>query len=304
MLPPATTIQRAHPSTSSALTGVAALPATCGELFQGLLDGQPCLVSCPIDWCSRARVTLRPGGKGWLSPQPIPKTLAALALAALHLGLPGSGSVVIESTLPAGRGYGASTADIGAALYALARAAGRSLRAAEAARLAVQVEPTDSTLLRGLALFSHRDGGWRRGLGRAPRLAVLVLDPGGQVDTLAYNRQVTPQSLRRFAAAHRDAFEMIAGGLAEGDWPRLGQGATLSALTHQAVLFNPWLEAAQAAGRAVGGLGLCRAHSGTVLGILLDPARVAPLEAQEQVRAMLPAEVAVRLHWLVDGGPR
>jgi len=29
--------------------GQAALPGTCGELFQGLVDGEPCLVSCPID---------------------------------------------------------------------------------------------------------------------------------------------------------------------------------------------------------------------------------------------------------------
>jgi L-threonine kinase len=289
------------------MEGSAALPATCGELFQGLLDGQPCLVSCPIDWYVSACVTLEPAASapGWRSDQTASaKTLAALALAAQRLGLPEAGRVEIESGLPAGRGYGASTADIGAALYAQARAAGRSLDPRKAACIASQVEPSDSTLFQGLALFAHRDGLLLEDLGSAPPLAVIVLDPGGEVDTLAYNRRVTPATLRPHAPAHAEAIAMIRAGLAEHDWEALGEGATLSARTHQAVLFNPWLESALDVCRAVHGLGACRAHSGTILGVLIDPARTHPNEAQALVRAALPHEVEVRLHQLVDGGAR
>ena len=284
--------------------GQAALPATCGELFQGLLGDQPCLVSCPIDWYSRACISLAPDGRGWRSRRPLPKTLAALSLAAARFDLPRAGWVEIESGLPSARGYGASTADIGAALFALACAAGATLHPAQAARLAVEVEPTDSTLFPGLALFAHRDGGLCADLGRAPRLALLVLDPGGQVDTLAYNREVTPASLRRLAPAHREAYELLRAGLADGDWRTVGQGATLSACAHQAVLFNPWLDAALDLSRALDGVGVCRAHSGTILGLLLDPARTVPAEACAQARQRLPAQVAIRQHWLVDGGVR
>ena len=284
--------------------GQAALPATCGELFQGLLDGQPALVSCPIDWYATARLTVEPEAQEWRSEQPIPKTLAALSLAAACFDLPEAGRVEIESGLPTGRGYGASTADIGAALYALARAARRPLVPAQAARIAVKVEPTDSTLFPGLALFAHRDGPLLADLGRSPRLAVLVLDPGGQVDTLAYNREVTPASLRRLAPAHREAYELLQAGLAEGDWRVVGQGATLSARTHQAVLPSPWLDAALDLCRALDGLGVCRAHSGTILGLLLDPARAVLAEAYAQARRRLPAQVAIRQQWLVDGGAR
>lgn len=39
-------------------TAVAAIPATCGEFVQGIWQGQPCLVSCPIDQYSTATVTV------------------------------------------------------------------------------------------------------------------------------------------------------------------------------------------------------------------------------------------------------
>jgi len=53
-----------------ATTGLAhvALPAACGELVQGTLDGVRCLVSCPIDRYSIAKVTLQPE-PGWVQRQ-------------------------------------------------------------------------------------------------------------------------------------------------------------------------------------------------------------------------------------------
>lgn len=284
------------------VTGRGALPATCGELFQGLIDDQPCLISCPIDWLATAHVTLQADASGWHSAQPLSKTLAALALASEGFAL--GGQVEIASPIPMGRGYGSSTADIGAALYALARAAGRELGPPEAAQLAAQVEPTDSTLFPGLTLFAHRDGCLLEDLGPAPGLAVLVLDPGGEVDTLAYNREMPSERLRRFTGAHREAFGLIQNGLAARDWEAVGRGATLSATTHQAVLFNPLLEAALDLSRTLGGLGVCRAHSGTILGLLIDPARVEPATALQGARAALPPGVTMRLHQLVDGGAR
>lgn len=284
--------------------GSASLPGTCGELFQGVLDGEPCLVSCPIDAYAHAKVRYEPEAPTWVGPANRPKAWAAAQAGARHLGLSRGGTLRIASALPLSRGYGSSTADVGAALFATAHAVGRTLDHVVAARLAAQIEPSDSTLFPGLALFAHRDGASLAALGPAPPLGVIVLDPGGEVDTLAYNREVDPQTLQRFAAEHRRAFTMLSCGLAQHDWALVGQAATLSAQTHQTVLFNPCLEAALAACRALGGLGVCRAHSGTVLGILLDPVRIDPLEAMRVVRAHVPARVELRLHTLIDGGAR
>jgi L-threonine kinase len=164
------------------------MPATCGELAQGTLDGVRCLVSCPIDRFSHCQIELV-RGSGWVVPPDVPKSFAALRAAVNHLRCTQWGDRLrLESTIPRGRGYGSSTADIGATLHTLAQALGKPLSAETVARLAVGVEPSDSTLFPGLALFAHRDGGFHQCLGAAPPLAVLLLDPGGKVDTVAFNR--------------------------------------------------------------------------------------------------------------------
>ncbi|MEJ2560223.1 MAG: hypothetical protein P8186_29215, partial [Anaerolineae bacterium] len=112
-----------------------ALPATCGELVQGTLDGIPCLVSCPIGRYSTAEVCLRPG-PGWDVPPDAAKAAAALRDGLAYLDRPElGGRLRLVTDLPRGRGYASSTADIGATLFALARVMGHPLASDEAARL-------------------------------------------------------------------------------------------------------------------------------------------------------------------------
>jgi L-threonine kinase len=273
-------------------------------LVQGTLDGGDCLVSCPIDRYSRAEVYRRQGS-GWTVPGDAPKTRAALHMALAYLGQTHSGGAVrLHSTLPRSRGYGSSTADLGATLYALGRVVGRELSAAEVARLAVQVEPSDSSLFPGLALWDHRGGQYYEDLGAPPPLSVLVLDPGGEVDTLAFNRLDHRPRLRQLASQHREAFELLRVGLQQNNPTAIGAAATLSATAHQALLFNPWLPPVLALAREVKALGVCRAHSGTLLGLLLDP-HDADVDGilTLVVRRFAPALTVLRLS-LVHGGPR
>ena len=248
-----------------------ALPGTCGELVQGTLDGEPCLISCPIDSYSIAEVRFQPC-VGWAVPEHAPKTRAALQAGLAYLGRATSGGYVrLQTELPHGRGYGSSTADIGATLYALGQAAGRALAPSEVARLAVLVEPSDSSLFPGLALWDHRYGHVYEDLGTPPALTVIVVDPGGVVDTLAFNQLDHRGVLRQLALQHREAFALLRQGLQQHNLEAIGAAATLSARAHQAILANPLLETTLALARNVSALGVCRAHSGTLLGLLLDP---------------------------------
>jgi L-threonine kinase len=281
-----------------------ALPATCGELVQGTLDGIPCLVSCPIGRYSMAEVRLRPG-PGWDAPPDAPKAAAALRGGLAYLGRSGSGGRLrLVTDLPRGRGYASSTADVGATLFALGQAMGQPLTSEEVAQLAVGVEPSDSTLFPGLTLFDHRGGGFHECLGPAPSLSVVILDPGGEVDTLAFNRVDHRGTLRRLAPEHRRAFALLREGLEQRDWEALGEATTLSACAHQAILPDPLLEPALALARKVGALGVCRAHSGTLLGLLLDPVHADVPAIVDFVAHRLPDGVSVACHPLVDGGPR
>jgi L-threonine kinase len=281
-----------------------ALPGTCGELAQGTLDGEPCLISCPIDYYSIAEVCFQ-SWNGWTVPEHAPKTRAALQVGLAYLDRATSGGYVrLQTTLPRGRGYGSSTADIGATLYALGEAAGQELIPSEVARLAVHVEPTDSSLFPGLALWDHRYGHVYEDLGVPPALMVVILDPGGVVDTLAFNQGDYREVLGRLAPQHCEAFALVREGLRQGNLEALGTAATLSARAHQAILANPLLEPALSLARDVRALGVCRAHSGTLLGLLLDPkdADVPAITALAAQR-FAPA-VAVFSRSLVSGGLR
>lgn len=283
----------------------ASLPGTCGELVQGTLEDIACLVSCPIDRTSRAEVRLHAAAPGWDSPQNSPKTMAALrtGLCYLDSSMVG-GRLTLVSDLPRGRGYASSTADVGAALYALGQAIGRPFSASEVAQLAVSVEPSDSTIFPGLCLLAHRDNSFHECLGEAPQLDVLVLDPGGKVDTLAFNRQDHRHQLRRAAPDHREAFDLLRIGLKKKDWPTLGAAATLSARIHQSILVNPLLEAALPLAVTVGALGVCRAHSGTLVGLLLDARQCDVCSILSFVSARLEGRAAVYHHHFVSGGAR
>jgi len=286
--------------------GAAALPATCGELVQGTLDGVRCLVSCPISHYSMARVTLHPE-RGWQVPHNASKAGAALqaALSFDKLRMPESGGTLeLVSDLPRGRGYGSSTADIGATLFALGEALGQPLSAAIASQLAVNIEPSDSTLFPGLTLFDHRAGSFYAYLGPSPPLTVLVIDPGGQVDTLAFNRLDHRAALRRLAPIHQQAFALLRHGIQAEEWDALGAAATLSARAHQALLPNPWLERVLDLARQVRALGTCRAHSGTLLGLLLDPSHADVPSVTKFIQDRLPKPITVRAYAMVGGGPR
>jgi L-threonine kinase len=280
------------------------LPATCGELVQGTLDGIPCLVSCPINLYSMAQVSLT-SAPGWEVPRHAPKTAAALHAGLAYLGgVRWGGRLRLLNQLPRGRGYGSSTADIGAALFALSQALGRKMSPEKVAGLAVGVEPSDSSIFPGLTLFDHRDGRFYESLGSAPPISVVVIDPGGEVDTLDFNSVDRCKALRRLAPQHYEAFSLLRQGLESREWQAVGEAATLSACLHQSILPSPLLDPVLALAREVKALGVCRAHSGTLLGLLLDPLCADVDSAADFVGRCVPDTVTVTSYTLVNGGPR
>ena len=288
-----------------------AVPGACGELVQGTLDGVPCLVSCPIDRMVEVEVVASPGlcpeglpGDGQVTaPSTMPKTRQAVELALAELGRRDV-DVTIERWrgLPESKGFASSTADIVAALYGLAWALGESISAEWATRLALQIEPTDSLAWRELVLLAHRDGRLIELLGVAPSLQVLVLDWGGAVDTLAFNRTDHRTALQRLAPIHRDVFAMLREGVASGDIGLIGRASTLSAQAHQCILYKPQLDMVLELANAVNSPGVCVAHSGTLIGVLLPTQGAADTAAY--ILSRLPGEPIHGLHSLVQGGPR
>ena len=280
-------------------------PGTCGELFQGILEDIPCLVSCPIDKKVRLEVSLCRGPSMMMLPAGMEKTRRSLEEAVRRFGLSSFFITVRKKNpLPEGRGYASSTADILGALYGLAELSGYSLTPEEATSIAVSVEPTDSLAWPGLALLDHREGRMMRMLGCPPPMDVLVIDSGGFVDTEEFNRRDILPVLRRHAGLYEEACSMLSRGISEGDVSAIGRASAMSALASSSFLPKDGLKEILEIGRSFGSPGICTAHSGTLVGVLLDPSSEDGWGGLVgALRKFLPEGTTIAHHRIVSGGP-
>jgi len=140
-------------------------------------------------------------------------------------------------------------------------------------------------------------------LGSASFANVVILDPGGAVDSEDFNARDWKPALKKLASQHRQAFDLLQQGIAAQDLSAIGEAATLSAKAHQSILFNPLLDHALALARETGAVGICRAHSGTILGLLFSNAAFDEGEVIPYLRKHLPPRIHLRVTELTEGGP-
>ncbi|MBP2662383.1 MAG: pduX [Firmicutes bacterium] len=242
-------------------------PGSCGELVQGTINGVNFLITCPVDWYSEVTVV-----SGDSMEHTEPKTATAVSKTFEYLNISGNLGLTVESDLPVGKGMASSSADISAACQAAALAVvGRQLSCDEIADIALSIEPTDGIFYPGIIMFDHVEGKIRRSLGNPPPIYIAVFDVGGQVDTLVFNDREDLAALNQAKEPQvMAAAALVAKGLETGDARLIGQGATMSAVANQAILYKPCLEQVIMISRDFGAVGICAAHSGTVLGIMFS----------------------------------
>ena len=262
----------AHPTDIIGMATVR-VPGSCGELAQGMLHGNYFLVTCPIDMYSSAAVALTPGtGRVNGSPD-APKSRQAVTLTLAHFGRHDlDAHLSLSSPLPRGKGMASSTADVSAAVAATAAAMGveSDMPPTTVARIALQVEPSDGTMLPGIAMLDHKQGSIAKTIGSPPPMRVVVLDFGGDVDTLAFNGVNRDSALERLQPEFEEALRLVEQGIRGGSAEDVGAGATRSAITNQQLLYKPQLDAVLRLAEDVDAVGVNAAHSGTVLGLLFE----------------------------------
>ncbi|THA85209.1 GHMP kinase [Streptomyces sp. A0592] len=264
--------------------------ASChhGEILQGVfLDaaGRRCagLVTLPMSGPgSRAEFTRRPGTPPErLTVRPGDRTKAARAAAlaveecARRCGeRPCGGELRVSGDIPVGLGMGSSTSDVIAVVRAVAASYGLRLPPAAVARLAVRAELACDPLMLGArpVLFAQREGRVLEVLGhRLPPLVVVgcALGGGAPVDTLSLPAPVhDDHDVRAFERLR----VLLRRAVATGDAALLGRVATASARHGQRLLRHPEFDALVGIARRLGAVGVQIAHSGSVAGLLLDPA--------------------------------
>ncbi|MCE3034977.1 kinase [Streptomyces sp. CMSTAAHL-2] len=245
---------------------------TFGELLQGALpepDGD-FLVTFPLarwataafhPWPGRPDVRVAPAHKA--------KSRRTAEAVLSALGVTHGGLLELGGDLPEGKGMASSSADLVATVRAVGAAFGRSFSPAETEAFLRGVEPADGVMYDEIVCFHHRGVRLGRRLGTLPPFAVVAHDEGGQVDTVAHNRTAGP-----IGAADRHEYarllDRLTAAVTEGDLPAVGEVATRSAELNGRRRERPGFDRLRVLCDEVGGLGLVLAHSGTLLGVLLE----------------------------------
>jgi uncharacterized protein involved in propanediol utilization len=269
-----------HTSVARSLqTGVGRAIAHHGEFLQGVFEGEDGrlhrgLVTLPLVGC-QAVATFWPREEGRIRTRPAKRSKAARAAAMTieHLGLAGTGGdLTIDSAIPVGHGYGSSTADVVATIRAVAAAASTRLRQSTICRLAVAAEGASDAIAYGgdALLFAHREGRILEHFGGDfPPLFVVGFrtDDSGPIDTLRLPRaRYNAEEIQLFRVMRGLAYRSIR----EQDPRMLGRVATMSASICQRHLPKPRFETVLDIAQEYGACGVQVAHSGTLVGILLD----------------------------------
>jgi L-threonine kinase len=263
------------------------------------------LVTCPIDFYSRVTVELFEGPTGVSAPPDCPKSRAAVAAALAHLGRSGLAAILtVSNPIPRGKGMASSSADVTGAIAATGLALGQRLPAVLIGQLALSVEPSDGVMFPGIALFDHREGSIVEELGPPPPMEIVALDFGGTVDTLEFNRIDHGDAWRSLEPVNRQALDLVRRGIHQGSPALVGQGASISAGAGQRILEKPQLPRVMAFAEAVGAVGVCVAHSGTVIGVLLDARERRGKSTFRRAQAAFTDAAAVHHFRLMSGGMR
>lgn len=259
--------------TGSPRTGIGRCLGTFGELLQGALpiEKREFLVTLPITEGSTAEYTAVRGSKGVRVSPPYKEKSRRLAEGLLQsYNLEAGGELRIESKLPEGKGFASSSADMVATARAIESAFGMQIPPRSLARSMSAIEPSDGVMYEGIVAFHQREGIVHGRVGSLPSLTIVALDEGGRAETTELCED------RGFHSAGRlDEYERLLQDLRRAvkqcHLPSVGDVATRSAILNQDVLPKEHLDMFLDLRAHYGALGVVATHSGTCLGVLLDP---------------------------------
>lgn len=314
-----------------------AVPGSCGEIVQGTVDGKNLHITCPINMfsCAIAKELKTSGSDIKIRKSDLSKiagetsskycrpnrnenrnnstytievdgntdkVINAVESFRSKQGISTGIAVDIRSELPVGKGMASSTADIAASLYAAAKAYGMETTVSEIVSTAISIEPTDGVLFDGIVLFDHISGDKLEVIGGSPPVEIIILEPKRTLDTVLFNKSKQSNGLSEYEMLVKEALEMAKEGVSLVDLGLIGQAASLSARLNQQVLFKPELEDIIDLSARKGALGVNIAHSGTVIGIIVESGYAK--RVFERIYHYVPGDWYAYIVSMVDGGVR
>lgn len=246
-------------------------PASCGEFVQGIIDDEEYLCSYAIDMYSKVYIEEK------LVDINLGRYKSRLAIEKVFekFNLPKKDtkniSLNINSKIPVGKGMASSTADIGATIKATLSLIDKDLSSEEISKLAAEIEPTDSIFIDKNSIFNPLNGTVIKYLGNLTNAKVIILEPNKVLDTMKIRLR---QDYSRLKTENKEvikkSFALLEEGLKKNNLSLVGEACTLSSLANENIDKKEYLNEIIKISKKYGAYGVNIAHSGTVVGILID----------------------------------
>ncbi|HBG4155821.1 cobalamin biosynthesis protein [Clostridioides difficile] len=246
-------------------------PASCGEFVQGIIDDEEYLCSYAIDMYSKVYIEEK------LVDINLGRYKSRLAIEKVfeRFNLPKKYtkniSLNINSKIPVGKGMASSTADIGATIKATLSLIDKDLSSEEISKLAAEIEPTDSIFIDKNSIFNPLNGTVIKYLGNLTNAKVVILEPNKVLDTMKIRLRQDYNKLKvENKEVIKKAFALLEEGLKKNNLSLVGEACTLSSLANENIEKKEYLNEIIKISKKYGAYGVNIAHSGTVVGILID----------------------------------
>lgn len=246
-------------------------PASCGEFVQGVLENKEYLSSYSIDMYSTVVLEekLNDINVGpYKSRKAIEKVFERFKLPIKESK---NISLDIYSEIPVGKGMASSTADIGATIAATLKLINKSLSSEEVSMLASTIEPTDSTYIETNTIFNPLNGEVIKYLGNIKNSRVIILEPHKTLDTMKIRNTPNYKEIKiKNKEIIKESFYLLEEGIRKNDLYSVGRACTLSSLANENIDKKEGLSEIIEIAQNYGAYGVNVAHSGTVVGVIID----------------------------------
>ena len=246
-------------------------PASCGEFVQGILGNEEYLSSYAIDMFSIASLEEKKEDINLGSK----KSRKAIEKVFEKFNIPieesKNISLDLKSNIPIGKGMASSTADIGATIKATLSILNKKLNDEEISLIASEIEPTDSIILYKNSIFNPLNGRVKKYLSSFDNGRVIVLEPKEVLETKIIRSNPNYLNIKlENRSIIKKSFNLLEKGLKNNDLKLIGEACTLSSLANENIHKKPYLNEIIEISQSMNAYGVNIAHSGTVIGILID----------------------------------
>lgn len=246
-------------------------PASCGEFVQGILKDEEYLSSYAVNLYSKAIVEEKANDIN-IGPK---KSRKAIEKVFEKFNIPiresKNISLKIESKIPTGKGMASSSADIGATIVATLNLINKKLSSEDISKIASSIEPTDSIFINENSIFNPINGEVIKYLGNIKDSRVVILEPNKRLSTTKIRSKPNYKELKiQNKEIIKESFNLLEQGIKTNNLELVGKASTMSSLANENIHKKFGLKEIIEISNKYGAYGVNIAHSGTVVGVLID----------------------------------